>query len=417
MTTDIKSLFEWKDPAVIRLTEEVFKKCILGKVFPSEAPLKYNWIGPGGGFKGQWIWDTMFVVDLLSIVPGTEKVIQDVFRNYWDFQELWNKRMPEYAHDMVTCNIKTGMDNVKSWPYSQIPILAWGLERVYKRNNDKELLEQCLKPVERFHEWYWHERDVTNIGLIAVGSYNGKPRYARWETFDNECNMDGLIMTKHPRRKGEREGNWYGNICVTGNTCYLIMSEKSLMRLSEIMGDKAMAARRKIRIDKAVKAVREHMWDEEAGTFLSIERDSLDKVPVATIGSWIPLCAGIPTKNQTKRMVKVLQTPSWQTPLPLPTVDRKDKRWDPRGYWRGNVWPATNYQIASGLADYGYKDLAAGICDKTIANAIKNGISEHYDSMTGATLGVPHLGMTCTLATMILDGLCKKYKMEVRKTE
>ncbi len=116
-------------------------------------------------------------------------------------------------------------------------------------------------------------------------------------------------------------------------------------------------------------------------------------------------------------MAEVLQTPCWQTPLPVPTVDRKDKRWNPRGFWRGDVWPATNYQIASGLADYGYKDLAADICDKTTANAIKNGISEHYDSMTGAKLGVPYLGMTCTIVTMMLDGLCKKHKLEVRKTQ
>ncbi len=413
---DIKSLFVSQDPAVMKLTERVFQKCILGKVFPAEAPMKHNWIGPGGGYKGQWIWDTMFVVDLLSIMPGKEKVIRDVFQNYWDFQALWDKRMGEYAHGMVTCNIKPGMDNVKSWPYSQIPILAWGLERVYGRNGDKELLKQCLKPLERFHEWYWRERDVTNIGLISIGSYNGRIRYAKWETFDDECNMDGLKMTKHPTRKGPKEGPWYGDICVTGNTSYLIMAERSLMRLAEVMGDKEMAARRKVRIDKGVAAMRKHMWDEKAGTFLSVNRDTLKKIPVATIGSWIPLHAGVPTKAQAKRMAEVLGTESWQTPLPVPTVDRKDKRWRSNKFWRGDVWAPTNYQIASGLAAYGYKDLAADIADKTVANAIKNGISERYDSVSGKRLGVEYLGMTCTVVTMMLDGLCRKHKLQLRKT-
>lgn len=411
---NIRPLFAWKDPAVIKLTERVFQKCILGKLFPPEAPMKHNWIGPGGGYKGQWIWDTMFVVDLLSILPGKEKVIRDVFQNYWDFQALWDKRMADYAHGMVTCNIKPGMDNVKSWPYSQIPILAWGLERVYGRNGDKELLKQCLTPMESFHEWYWRERDVTNIGLIAIGSYNGKPRYARWETFDDECNMDGLRMTKHPTRKGPKEGPWYGDICVTGNTSYLIMAERSLMRLAEVMGDKKMAARRKARIDKGVAVMRRHMWDEKAGTFLSVNRDTLKKIPVATIGSWIPLHAGVPTKAQAKRMAEVLSAESWQTPLPVPTVDRKDKRWRSNKFWRGDVWPATNYQIASGLAAYGYKQLAADIADKTVANAIKNGISERYDSVSGKRLGVEYLGMTCTVVTMMLDGLCRKHKLELR---
>ncbi len=413
---DIKSSFEWKDPAVIKLAEEVFQKCILGKVFPAEAPMKYNWISPGGKYRGQWIWDTMFVVDLLSILPGKEKVIRDVFQNYWDFQERWNKEMPEYAHNMIPCMIEPGKKNWLKYPaYSQIPILAWGIERVYQRNGDKELVKQSLEPLERFHEWYWRERDVTNIGLVAIGSYSGSTEHARWETFDLECNMDDLKMTHHPRRKGKKEGAWYGDICVTGNTSYLILGEKSLLRLAEIMGDKEMAARRKTRIDKAVEAMRKHMWDEEAGTFLSVERDSLKKIPVATIGSWIPLHAGIPTKSQAKRMADVLQTPSWQTPLPLPTVDRKDKRFKANDFWRGDMWPSTNYQVASGLADYGYKDLAADITDKTIANAIKNGISERYDSISGKTLGVDFLGMTCTVVTMMLDGLCRKHKLEVCK--
>lgn len=57
---DIRSLFQWEDPEVIRLAEGVFGKCILGKVHPPEGELKHQWIAPGGGYYGQWIWDTMF---------------------------------------------------------------------------------------------------------------------------------------------------------------------------------------------------------------------------------------------------------------------------------------------------------------------------------------------------------------------
>jgi len=409
-------LFDSPDPAVIQLVEQVFRKCILGKIFPAEEPLKHNWIGPGGGYRGQWIWDTMFVVDLLSILPGQEKVIRDVFQNYWDFQVRWNREMPDYAHDMIPCMIEPGRTNWLQFPaYSQIPILAWGVERVFRRRGDKELVKQCLEPVERFHEWYWRERDVTNIGLVAVGAYSGVTQHARWETFDHECNLDGLKMTPHPTRKGEKEGAWYGDICVTGNTSYLILAERSLLRLAEIMGNMEMAARRKARIDKAVEAMRKHMWDQEAGTFLSVNRDTLEKIPVATIGSWIPLHAGIPTEAQAKRMAETLQTPNWNTPLPVPTVDRTDNRWKSDGFWRGDVWPATNYQIASGLKAYGYQDLAAAIADKTVANTIQNGISERYDSVSGKKLGVEYLGMTCTIITMMLDGLCRKHQLRVKK--
>jgi hypothetical protein len=407
---DIRSLLEVEDPEVMRLVQDIFRECVLGKLRPPEGPLKRTWITAGGGFYGQWIWDTMFVVDLLSILPGMEQNIRELFQNYWDFQVRWNEQMPASAHDMVACMIEPKNNNWLKYPaYSQIPILAWGMERVYQRNGDKELLRQGLAPLERFHDWYWRERDVTNVGLIAVGSYSGDIQHGRYETFDYECNLDSLKLTVHPTRKGAQEGAWYGDICAAGNTAYLIMAENSLMRLAEIVGDRDMAARRKPRIAKSVAAMRRYMWDEEAGTFLSVKRDSLEKIPVATIGSWMALMAGVPTDAMARRMAEALQTEHWTTPLPVPTVDRKDKRWKSDAYWRGDVWPAPNYQIATGLARYGHKKLAADIADKTIANAMKHGISEHYDSVSGKPLGVTFLGMSCTIATMMLDGLCGKY--------
>jgi len=315
---------------------------------------------------------------------------------------------------MVTVAIKTAPQEVRQ--FSQIPILAWGVERVYQRSRDKELLEQCLGRLERFHDWYWRERDLHDNGLITLGAYTGKLQHAKWETFDYECNMDGMQMTVHPKRKGPNEGAWYADVCVPGNSAYLIMGERSLARLAEIVGDKEMAARRKLRIEKGVKGMRDHMWDEKAGTFLAVNRDSLEKIPVATIGSWIPLTAGVPTQAMAGRMAEVLASPAWMTPLPVPTVDRTDKRWKSSAFWRGDVWPPTNYQIAGGLAAYGHADLAADISDKTIANAIKNGISEHYDSISGKPLGVPDYCMSCTLVTLMLDGLAKKHKLKLRDT-
>ena len=410
---DIRALFHSDDTDVLALTERVFFKCILDKIQPPTPPLKRRWVRPGGPYYvGQWIWDTMFVVDLLSILPGTKELIREVFQNYWDFQDCWNTRMPDYAHDMVTVAIKTAPQEERQ--FSQIPILAWGVERVYRRNGDRELLEQCLARLERFHEWFWRERDVTHIGLLTVGSYSGIVQHARWETFDYECNMDDLALTAHPTRKGPAEGAWYGNICVTGNTSYLIMAERSLAQLARIAGDRHMAARRERRIDKGVRAMRDNMWDENAGTFLSVKRDTMEKIPVATIGSWIPLTAGVPTKAMADRMAEVLATPAWQTPLPIPTVDRTDPRWRSNRFWRGDVWPPTNYQIARGLADYGHNKLAADIADKTIANAIKNGISEHYDSVSGMPLGIRDYCMSSTLVTMMLDGLTREHKVALR---
>lgn len=408
---DVRTFLESSNPDVMRLAQDVFRECVLDKLRPPEGMLKHTWVTAGGGFYGQWIWDPMFVVDLLSLLPGMEQNIRDMFQNYWDAQAGWDAGHPPFMHGLIYCRIHP---NTGGCLFSQIPILAWGMERVYQRNRDKELLRQGLVPLERFHEWFWRERDITDIGLIAVGSYDGITQNARFETFDNECNLDTLIMTRHPTRKGPGEGKWYGNICAAGNTAYLVMAERSLARLAAALGDTAMAARRTARVEKAVMAMRAHMWDESSGTFLSVNRDTLEKIPVATIGSWIPLMAEVPTAAMAKRMAEAIQTDHWNTPLPVPTVDRKDKRWKSDDYWRGDVWPAPNYQIAKGLAMYGHRQAAALIADKTVANAIKNGISEHYDALSGKPLGVRFLGMSCTLVTVMLDGLCETHALKLK---
>jgi hypothetical protein len=69
--------------------------------------------------------------------------------------------------------------------------------------------------------------------------------------------------------------------------------------------------------------------------------------------------------------------------------------------------------VASGFAKNGWHNIALDIADHTVANALKNGVSEHYDSMTGKPLGVPYLGMSCTILTLMLDGL-SSYDLRIR---
>ncbi|GAB6164152.1 hypothetical protein JCM19992_01520 [Thermostilla marina] len=411
---DAGSLFETDDPKTAALAERVMRKCVLEKITPPTPPLAHRWIVPGGPYyKGQWIWDTMFVVDLLALIPGTEGLIREIFQNYWDFQDRWNATAPSYAKDMITVAIKTAPQPVRQ--FSQIPILAWGVERVFRRNGDRELLRQCLPRLERFHEWFWRERDLHGNGLLVLGAYSGKVQHARWETYDYACNLDDLHLTVHPYRKGPDEGPWYGDICVPGNTAYLILAEKSLARLADIVGDADMALRRRVRAERGIAGMRRYMWDDEAGTFLSVRRDTLEKIRVPAIGSWMALPAGVPTQAMADRMAETLATPDWMTPLPVPTVARSDPRWRSNAFWRGDVWPPTNYQIASGLAAYGHHDLAAVIADKSVANAIAQGISEHYDSLTGKPLGVRDYCMGCTLVTMMLDGLTREHRLTLRR--
>jgi glycogen debranching enzyme len=421
LVTDSKQLHEF--------AVDAYSTCVLGKIRAADPPLAHPWIVPGGGYYAQWLWDTMFVVDLLSLLPGYKEMIRGVFQNYWDFQQRWNSVQPEFMHGMVANYMAPfdapGSRDGKTWrtypAYSQAPLLAWGMERVYLRNGDKELLRNGLAPLESFHDWYWRERDITDTGVVGVGAYSGDPQHAHYETYDFEADLDGLKMIAHPGRPpATNNGNWYGDIAIPANTAYLLLSELSLERMALTLGDHAMAARRRVRYNKGAAAMRDHMWDETAGCFLAIRlsnNSKMVKIATPTVGGFMPLMAHVPTGKQASRMAAALASPAWATPLPIPTLARTDARYSSGAMWRGDTWPAPNYQVATGLAAYGLKSAAAQIADATIANAMKAGISERYDSLTGAPLGVSGLGMSTTSLTVALDGLTSsKYTIRVRKT-
>ena len=110
-------------------------------------------------------------------------------------------------------------------------------------------------------------------------------------------------------------------------------------------------------------------------------------------------------------MAQVLAGGDWATPLPIPTVARTNRSYVSNNFWRGDVWPAPTYQVAAGLGQYGHSALSASIADAMLDNAIRVGINEHYDSQTGAPLGVAKLGMSGVILTLALDGLTTHHKI------
>ena len=426
--TEIEALlarhFEFASPEMAKFTADVYEHCLLGRVQPAEPPIKHAWLIPGGGYIGQWIWDTTFLTDLLVILPGHEEFVRGVYQNYWDAQARLSAVKPGYARGLVPNFIAPDSGTTeftgKTWKtfpgFSQAPLIAWGVERVYRRNHDLQLVRESLAGLEAFNEWYWRERDVEGVGLVTVGSYDGITQNARYETYDNEVDLDTLKLAPHPGRPaGPDNGPWYGDIYIPANTAYLLASEASLERLARAAGDTAMAARRKARHEKGIAAMREHMWDEEAGCFLAVRRKTMEKVLPATVGALVPLVSGVPTAAQAKRMAATVHTSAWATPLPLPSVDSHYKEYRSFGFWRGDVWPSTVYQTAAGLALYGEKEAAAEIAGKLLENALKVGVWEHYDSQSGAGLGVQNLGMSAVMLTMAIEGLSPRHRVTVKK--
>ena len=82
----------------------------------------------------------------------------------------------------------------------------------------------------------------------------------------------GGFASDLPFGSGKNEGAWYGDVCAAGNTAYLIMAERSLARLAEVVGDQAMASRRQKRIAKALKQIVEVLDPDQRQEFAYLIR-------------------------------------------------------------------------------------------------------------------------------------------------
>lgn len=111
---------------------------------------------------------------------------------------------------------------------------------------------------------------------------------------------------------------------------------------------------RNARLDENVRAaIRTKLYDRQSALFYSFDVAAGKHLKVDTIHSLCPLFGGCATEEQAERIrEKMLCREEFRTETVLPTVSRKMPAFDPLRYWRGPVWPVTNWLLHEGLKNY-----------------------------------------------------------------
>jgi neutral trehalase len=386
-----------EDPALTRQVHKLYIDCLFDKLWEPALPgLPYRFFSITGAgdesyAKCQLQWDPMFVLNAWAPLNDNE-LVRDVFRNYWNVIDN-NPEAPKgsYRYGMVPCTTKPDLPQDG---FSQIPILAWGCLMVFNQTNDRELLDLCLPYLDKFLTWYATERDVDNDGLIEYGAYKKCSiadivQTARFETFDFHATTDGLKLTKHPSRS--TGGAWYGNIEGVDQTCFLAMSERAMIEMCQKTGRIDMMKKYERNLARRTEAIRAKMWDPETKFFYSLNRDTDKKIPVRTLQGFLTLTAGLASEEQARELVKQLKDPSlFWSKYPVTTSAMDEPTFDPDGFWRGDMWPPTNYLIALGLNRYGYYDISIELADKMfeLVKKFDGHAYERYNGVEGLGLGV-----------------------------
>ncbi|MFF2052329.1 amylo-alpha-1,6-glucosidase [Leifsonia sp. NPDC058194] len=248
------------------------------------------------------------------------------------------------------------------------PVLAQHAAMLVQRLRDAEWVRPHLGTIGRFVDRYLESHVHAETGLaywqtdFAVGVDNDPSVYYRPAKSTASIYLNSLL---------------YRELLAFG---YLL----------EELGDLPEATRRRRQAQDLADAVTEHLWDERDGTFYSADLDLRPIDPedwlhrgaprawsslllrVDNWSSFLPLWAGLASREQAERMVERLRDDrTFNAAYGVRTLSRLEKMYDLRASnnpsnWLGPIWGVSNYLVFRGLVKYGFEEDAIELAEKTV---------------------------------------------------
>ena len=322
---------------------------------------------------------------------------------------------PKHAKDIVRAVLETQYPNgnIPNWrgrfggtpDRSQPPVGSYVVLKLFQRFGDLELLEHAYFYLRRWHDFWTMEmsnrqtrRDGNGDGLLEWGSdaglvaanvpsweegVPGKQR-AMWESGQDDLpNWDDASFD-------ESTGTLTMN-CVDLNSLYAL-DAWCLAQMARILGKREDYENYLSEYERIKKLVNTYLWDEWEGFYLDRHWNGEFSERKAA-SNFYPLIARIPDSKRALQMIRHLQNSSefWGEYV-IPTISRDDPAFSDQEYWRGTVWPPTNYLVYQGLKAYGFDAIASEFAKKSLTMFLRTWENlqicpENFDSRTGEPKG------------------------------
>ena len=301
----------------------------------AEGKIPCRWTTPDRvPHRHMWLWDSVF--HALAIVQYNSELAKDAIRAV-----LSQQRDDGFIAHM--------MNPVDCSDVTQPQVLAWGVWEVYQKTKDVSFLKESVDALENYLEWDIKNRDLNGNGLLE---WMSEPGY-----LNCRCGESG--MDNSPRFDGDE------NVDAVDFSVFLAHDCMYLARIFKELENGEKYEKWQGRYETTKKKINELLWDDEDGVYYDrLFSDNFSKV--LTPVCFLPMFAGIATKEQAERMVKVLtdETLFW-TENPIPSVVKIHPTYS-TDMWRGGVWLNYNYFVIKGLKNYGFDDLADVLRKKTL---------------------------------------------------
>ncbi|HVK48890.1 MAG TPA: trehalase family glycosidase [Pseudobacter sp.] len=343
------------------------------------------------GFYGVWSWDSWKQAVGLSLVDPA--IAMDNIRCMFDYQDS-SGMVPDCIYSDKREN------NLRD---TKPPLAAWAVLLTYQQSRNKAFLQEMYDKLDRYHRWWYANRDHNKNGLCEYGSTDGTRIAAAWESgMDNAVRFDSAVMLRN------NDHAWSLNQESVDLNAYLYREKLYLAEIATAIGKKKEALKWKQEATALRPRINHAFYEAASGYYYDKRMGQAGLIEIDGPEGWIPLWAGICNKKQAKAIQqKMADEKIFNTKIPLPTLSASHPAFDPmKGYWRGPVWLDQFQYGIDGLKQYGFHDLAASLLEKLLQHGEgllgNSPVCENYHPLTGRGLNAKNFSWSAAHLLLLL---------------
>ena len=393
-------------------------------------------------YPHQWNWDSALIALGLSHfdLPRAQAEIRSLLSGQWHDGMVPSVVYHSVPSDYFPNSQFWQIENSPSAPavpttgITQPPLLATVVRMIHSRQPMPHFVREVYPALLRWHHWLHTDRDAdgSRLACIIHPWESGTDDSPRWLHLFEAIRPEALpefqrgdtryvAATERPNRKEYerfiylidvfRKRNYAPNELLAHSpflaqdilfNAILYRADEDLRALAVEIGQPTD------QINNWLNTVQlnfnRRFWNEGTGLYYDFDVRAGKPIPVNTASTFLPLFAGLPSKEQAQRLVQEhLLNPDeyavggdvhyWVT-----TTAKNEPTWEPRRYWRGPVWIIMNWFIMEGLRRYGYHDLAEKIRTDSLGLMEGAGFREYYDPRDGSGCGSTDFSWSAALA-------------------
>ncbi len=313
----------------------------------------------GWGYGGQVFHESLSMLAYVFMDPVSAMNSQRIYIERQREDGYINYRTGPYLNEEIIYNGEFT---------SSAPWFNYINYEIYKVTGDKIFLQEAYKSGKKFYNWYTSRRDSNKNGLASWGGHAElesvrDARVAVWDKVGWASNFEGPDINS-----------------------MLVMEEKSLAAIADILGYKNESIEWGEKSMMRSVLINKYLWDDSTKFYYNVNKNDQsfsfnlkDDLKKKEIIGFLPIWAGVSDKEKVNELMKSLlnQEEFWRR-FGIPTLSAKDDYYNPIGYWNGPIWVPWQYLIFRGLLDYGYKTEAKQLAEKVMENIIYHLKTDHY---------------------------------------